>query len=81
MTKIQSNEVYTTKEVQDYLKVSKSTIKRYLKKGIIKAKKVGGRYKILGKEILKLVSPEIEEKAKSKYLKIRTKVKDKIKDW
>ncbi len=79
--KIQSDEIYSTKEVQDYLKISKSTIKRYLKKGIIKAKKVGGRYKILGKEILKLVSPDTEEKVKRKYLKLRTKVKEKIKDW
>ena len=81
MTKIHPDGVYTTKEAQDFLKVSKSTIKRYLKHGIIKAKKVGGRYKILGKELLILVSPELEKKAKKRYMGFRRKVKNKIKDW
>lgn len=81
MEKIDTNKVYTTKEAQDFLRVSKSTMKRYIKRGIIKAKKVGGRYKILGKELLRLVSPETEEKAKIVYKKIRKKVAEKIKDW
>ncbi|MDD5552126.1 MAG: helix-turn-helix domain-containing protein [Candidatus Pacebacteria bacterium] len=81
MNKINPNQVYTTKEAQDFLKVSKSTIKRYLKQGIIRAKKVGGRYKILGKELLGLVSPELESKAKKGYLDFRKKIKDRIKDW
>ncbi len=56
MPEIKPKEVYTTQEAQDFLKVSKSTIKRFLKRGIIKAYKVGGQYRIWGDEILRLVS-------------------------
>ena len=63
------------------MKISDSTIKRLLKKGIIKANKVGGQYRILGKEILRLVSPKTERKVVSVYEKIKKKAKDKIKKW
>ena len=78
---IEPNNLYTTSEAQDFLKVSKSTLKRYLKKGIIKAYKVGGRYKIWGSELLRLVSPEVEEKGKNFYQKTKIKVKKKIEKW
>ena len=78
---INSNELYTTKEVQDYLKVSKSTMKRMLKKGIIKANKVGGQYRVLGREILSLISPEVEKSASDVYQKIKEKTKETIKNW
>lgn len=78
---IKPNEVYTTKEARDFLKVSTSTIKRYLKNGIIKAHKVGGRYRIWGRELLRLVSPEVEEKAVSFYRKIKEKAKKTIEKW
>ncbi len=78
---IEPNNLYTTREAQDFLKVSKSTLKRYLKKGIIKAYKVGGRYKIWGSELLRLVSPEVEEKGKNFYQKAKTKVKKRIEKW
>ncbi len=60
--KIEPNKIYNTEEAQDYLRVSNSTIKRLLKKGIINANKVGGRYKILGNELLRLVSPKKKTK-------------------
>lgn len=78
---IRSNEVYTTKEIQDYLKVSKSTIKRMLKKGIIKANKVGGQYRVLGREILSLISPEVEKRASGVYQRIKQKTKKTIGKW
>ncbi len=82
MTKeIKSNAVYTTLETQKLLKISNSTIKRLLKKGLIKANKVGGQYRIMGKEILRLVSPEIEKKAIKSYLNIKQKVVDRINKW
>ncbi len=81
MNKIEPGKVYTTKEARNYLKVSKSTIKRWLKKGIIKANKVGGRYRILGIEILRAVSPEFEDTAKKFYRKLKKKTKEKVKDW
>lgn len=78
---IKPNSVYTTAETQKLLKISNSTIKRLLKNGLIKANKVGGQYRILGKEILHLVSPDVEKKAIDQYLKIKKKVVDKINRW
>lgn len=73
--------VYTSAETQKLLKISESTIKRLFKKGLIKANKVGGQYRILGKEILRLVSPAAEKKAIKSYLNIKQKVVDKINKW
>lgn len=81
MPEIKPKEVYTTKEAQDFLKVSSSTFKRLLKRGIIKAYKVGGRYRIWGSEILKLVSPEVESKVYKVYQKVRKKTQKTIEKW
>ena len=81
MEEIKPNSVYTTEETKGFLKVSDSTIKRLLKKGIIKANKVGGQYRILGKEILRLVSPKAERKAVNTYQKIKRKLKSRIDKW
>jgi len=78
---IKPNKVYTTKEAKDFLKVSTSTIKRFLKKGIIQANKVGGRYRILGRELLRLVSPEVERKAVNFYQRLKEKTKKTIEKW
>ena len=78
---IKPNVIYTTAETQKLLKISNSTIKRMLKKGLIKANKVGGQYRILGKEILRLVSPKAEKKVVKSYLKIKEKIVDKINKW
>ena len=79
--KIDPNVVYTTAETQELLKISSSTIKRLLKKGLIRANKVGGQYRILGKEILHLVSPEVEQKVIESYLNLKQKVVDEINKW
>lgn len=78
---IQSNAVYTTSEAQKILKISESTIKRLLKKGLIKANKVGGQYRILGKELLRIVSPELEKESIASYLKLKEKVVNQINKW
>ncbi|OGY45525.1 MAG: hypothetical protein A2744_02440 [Candidatus Buchananbacteria bacterium RIFCSPHIGHO2_01_FULL_44_11] len=78
---IKPNAVYTTDETQALLKISSSTIKRMLKKGLIRANKVGRQYRILGKEILRLVSPAVEKRAVQSYLKVKKKVVDKINKW
>jgi excisionase family DNA binding protein len=78
---IKPDAVYTTLETQELLKISNSTIKRLLKKGLIRANKVGGQYRILGKEILHLVSPSVERKAIRSYLGLKKKVVDKINKW
>ena len=82
MTKeIKNNVVYTTGEAQELLKISNSTIKRLLKKKLIRANKVGNQYRILGKEILRLVSPDVEARAIKSYLNIKKRVVDKINKW
>lgn len=78
---IRPNVVYTTKEAQDFLKVSDSTIKRLLKKGIIRAYKVGGRYRIWGSEILELVSPKVESKVYKVYKGLKDKTRKTIEKW
>ena len=78
---IKPNAVYTTSEAQQFLRVSESTIKRLLKKGLIRANKVGGQYRILGKEMLRLVSPELEKGATKSYLKLKRNVVTKINKW
>ncbi len=68
---IQENEVYTPQEVQACLKISSSTMMRMIKKGLIRAAKVGKQYRILGKEILRVVSPELEDRVGKLYNKGR----------
>ena len=81
MPEIKPKEIYTTKETQNFLKVSSSTFKRMLKQGIIKAYKVGGTYRIWGDEILGLVSPKLEKKVYKTYSKIKEKTKKTIEKW
>ena len=78
---INPNEIYTTNEARTFLKVSESTMKRLLKRGIVNANKIGGQYRIMGKELLRLVSPAIERKAVRVYQDIKRNVKSKIKNW
>tara|TARA_Y100000310_G_scaffold337992_1_gene426455 strand:- start:3006 stop:3317 length:312 start_codon:yes stop_codon:yes gene_type:complete len=78
---IQENAVYTTEETRKLLKISESTIKRLLKRGIIRANKVGGQYRILGKEILHLISPEVEKKAGRAYMKVKKHAVKTINRW
>ena len=73
--------IYTTEEVRDFLKVSDSTIKRLLKGGAIKAYKVGGQYRIWGAEILRLVSPKVENEVYYTYKKFKNKAKKILKKW
>ena len=80
MTDIEPNQVYTTKESQDFLKISERTMKRWLKSGIIRANKVGGRYRILGRELLRLVSPDAEKKGATLFYNTRIK-KPYDRDW
>ena len=78
---IRPHNVYTTNETRDILRISESTIKRMLKSGLIRANKVGGQYRILGKEILRVLSPDLEKEAIKTYLSIKKKVVKKINKW
>ncbi len=81
MSEINPNEVYTTAEAQKALKISNSTIKRLFKKGLIRANKIGGQYRVLGKELLRVLLPQAERKAVGAYQRLKKKVKIKIKNW
>jgi len=78
--KIQEDTIYTPKETQEYLKVSQSTMTRMLKSGLIRAAKVGKQYRIFGKEILRVISPVIEDKVGQVYNKARHWVHDETED-
>jgi len=71
MTEINKNAVYTREESQELLKISQSTMIRLIKKGIIRAAKVGKQYRIMGKELLRVVSPKLEDKVGKAYNKGR----------
>ncbi len=69
--KIHEDVIYTPKETQAYLKVSQSTMIRMIKSGLIRAAKVGKQYRIFGKEILRVISPKIEDKVGQAYNRAR----------
>jgi hypothetical protein len=52
-----------------------------LKSGLLRANKIGKQYRIMGHEILTLLSPELDVKATDAYQKLKTKTISKIKDW
>jgi excisionase family DNA binding protein len=68
---IKENEVYTHEETQLLLKVSSSTVTRMLRKGLIRAAKVGKQYRIMGKELLRILSPQLEDRVGKAYNKAR----------
>ncbi|HXV27419.1 MAG TPA: helix-turn-helix domain-containing protein [bacterium] len=68
---IKENEVYTPKEAQEILKVSQSTVTRMIKTGLIRTAKIGKQYRILGKELLRLLSPKLENQVGKLYNKGR----------
>ena len=68
---IREGEVYTTQETQEILKVSSSTLMRMIKKGLIRSAKVGKQYRIMGKELLRVLSPKLEDEVGKMYNKAR----------
>ena len=67
---VTENEIYTPQETISILKISDSTFRRLIQKGILRAGKVGGQYRILGKHILQLLSPSLPAKVKNTYKKV-----------
>lgn len=58
MEEIKANAVYTREEAEKLLKISRTTMKRLLQQGVIRARKVGNQYRILGSELLRQVLPD-----------------------
>lgn len=68
---IKESEVYTHEETQLLLKLSASTVTRMIKMGLIRTAKVGKQYRILGKELLRILSPKLEDQVGKVYNKAR----------
>lgn len=81
MSEIFPHEVYTTSEAQKLLKVSSSTMKRLIKSGILRANKIGKQYRILGHELLRILSPGVDDQATEIYQKVKRKTIEMTKDW
>lgn len=77
---IKENAVYTTEETQALLKISSSTVMRMIKKGLIRTAKVGKQHRIMGKELLRILSPNLEDKVGKVYKKARNWVHKGIDD-
>ena len=58
---VQEKAIYTPEEVKTLLKISRSTFLRLIKKGVLQARKVGGQYRVLGVEILRVVRPRFKK--------------------
>jgi excisionase family DNA binding protein len=78
---INPKSIYTPKEARGFLKISESTMKRMIKNGVISAHKVSGQYRIWGREILRLVSPEAVVNVENIYLKTKERIKKTIEKW
>lgn len=71
---LNETEVYTSEEAQQLLKISDSTFRRLIKKGVLRAAKIGGQYRVLGREILRLLSPSLPSKVKRVYREVVEKL-------
>ncbi|MBF0245358.1 MAG: helix-turn-helix domain-containing protein [Planctomycetes bacterium] len=58
MEEIKAHAVYTREEAEKLLKISRTTMKRLIKEGVIHAAKIGSQYRILGAELLRLLLPD-----------------------
>ena len=67
---VQEHEIYTPKEIIALLKIYDSTFRRLIRKGVLRAAKIGGQYRILGRHILQLLNPSLPGKVKRVYKKV-----------
>jgi excisionase family DNA binding protein len=67
---VEEHEIYTPQETITLLKISDSTFRRLIRKGVLRAAKVGGQYRVLGKNILQVLSPTLPGKVKKAYKKV-----------
>lgn len=78
MMVVDENRIYTPQETISILKISDSTFRRLIRKGVLRAAKIGGQYRVLGQEILSLFNPKVQAKAISAYKKMKNGVKQKL---
>jgi len=68
-------EIYTPEETRQLLKISDSTFRRLIRKGVLRAAKIGGQYRILGREILSLLNPTLPGKVRKVYKNVIKELK------
>ncbi|OGC22572.1 hypothetical protein A3J90_06560 [candidate division WOR-1 bacterium RIFOXYC2_FULL_37_10] len=71
---LNESEIYTSEEAQKLLKISDSTFRRLIKRGVLRAAKIGGQYRVLGRHILLLLSPDLPQKVRKAYEKVVEKL-------
>jgi len=69
---VKEHEIYTPQETIKLLKISDSTFRRLIRRGVLQAAKIGGQYRIQGKYILQLFNPNLPGKVKSAYKKVKS---------
>ena len=74
---LKENEIYTPQETIAILKISDSTFRRLIRRGVFRAAKIGGQYRIMGGEILRLLNPNLPAKMKKVYHKVVSSLEDK----
>ena len=70
---VDEKRIYTPQETINLLKISDSTLRRLIKRGMLRASKIGGQYRVLGREILRLVDPGLPKKIKQTYNNVMQK--------
>lgn len=75
---VREHEIYTLEETTSLLKISRSTFLRLIKRGVITAYKVGGQYRVLGREILGLFKPSVQRTAVSAFQRVKDSFKEKL---
>ena len=75
-------EVFTVKELSSFLKVSESTLYKYLKSGLLPGKKIGNRWRVLKSEIVSFLKGEkkgLPQRSKENQDQLRLWTKDRDK--
>lgn len=67
---VDEKEIYTPQETVSILKISDSTFRRLVRNGVLRAAKIGGQYRVLGREILSLLDPKLPGKVKKVYKQV-----------
>ncbi len=52
--------LYTSAEIQLFLRVSSSTLRRLVRRGELPARRVGRQYRFLGSEVMRALAPKVE---------------------
>ena len=75
---LNETEIYTPEETRKILKISDSTFRRLIKKGILRVARIGGQYRVLVREILRLLNSNLPSKVKNAYHEVVKKLGDDI---